>query len=97
MLANWWLEHAPPPPPPRFMSNMATPCTVLPALLHSHDVSKNGKRKPYTPSDHLLSRFREEFKLQAGTREEELHAWRCKRERERENAMNAIHCILPWR
>ena len=32
---------------------------------HAHDVSRKGKRKPYTPSDHLFSRLRDEFRLQA--------------------------------
>jgi hypothetical protein len=35
--------------------------------LDAHDVSRKGKRKPYTPRDHLFSRLSEEFKL---------HTWR---------------------
>lgn len=32
----------------------------------SHDVRRKGKRKPYTPSDHLFSRLRLELRLQGG-------------------------------
>ena len=33
---------------------------------HSQDVSKKGKRKPYTPRDHLFNKLREELRLQGG-------------------------------
>ncbi len=52
------------PPAAKSTSSSAAPGWWAQPL--SHDVRRKGKRKPYTPSDHLFSRLRLELRLQGG-------------------------------